>query len=390
VSIVVHLLILNHTTQVKGGAEQFLYQLIQALLARGDEVTFLTEDDGSGPLGQLDLRLIRADTELSSLLRRLGPDAGFVNGLRSAKVESQVINQIPSVLFAHNYYGTCISGEKRHRNPRLTECHRTFGAMCLALYFPRRCGAFSLAAAVGGFAAQNARRHSLDHYRRVLVASNHMQVEFKKHTRVPIDVVPLFVAEPPEPKLVTPAGSSVVFIGRLTAIKGPQELLLSLARVQHQVGPDIEVVFVGDGPSRSALEDFAKRLKLRATFTGWLDPIERDVVLARAAVLVLPSLWPEPFGLVGLEAARLGVPAVAYDFGGVRDWLTHGLNGLLVPVDGDRISRLGEAIVRVLDDQKGARRLASNATLVARGFSRVKHLQLLDRSLALATAASAR
>ena len=53
--------------------------------------------------------------------------------------------------------------------------------------------------------------------------------------------------------------------------------------------------------------------------------------LARASVAALPSSWPEPFGLVGLEAAALGVPTVAFDVGGISEWLRHDVNGVAVP-----------------------------------------------------------
>jgi glycosyltransferase involved in cell wall biosynthesis len=45
---------------------------------------------------------------------------------------------------------------------------------------------------------------------------------------------------------------------------------------------------------------------------------------------VLSSVWPEPFGAVGLEAMRYGVPVVAFDAGGIREWLISAYNGYLV------------------------------------------------------------
>ena len=59
----------------------------------------------------------------------------------------------------------------------------------------------------------------------------------------------------------------------------------------------------------------------RVASPGWLNGDERWRALAEATLLAIPSSWPEPFGLVGLEAGALGIPAVAFDVGGIREWL---------------------------------------------------------------------
>src|SRR5207247_2774525 len=106
----------------------------------------------------------------------------------------------------------------------------------------------------------------------------------------------------------------------------------------------------GEGPQRRDWEGLARRLKLSCTFTGWLDGDEKTQLLAKATILALPSIWPEPFGLVGLEAAALGVPAVATRSGGVGDWLQDGVNGVLVPAPATPRS-FGDALAEVLGDR---------------------------------------
>jgi glycosyltransferase involved in cell wall biosynthesis len=81
----------------------------------------------------------------------------------------------------------------------------------------------------------------------------------------------------------------------------------------------------------------------------------------------MPSLWPEPYGLVGTEANRRGVPVVAYATGGIPEWLLDGVNGCLAPADPPTVDGLAEAIVRCLE------RLSSDDSLrngaLAKGFA---------------------
>jgi glycosyltransferase involved in cell wall biosynthesis len=80
---------------------------------------------------------------------------------------------------------------------------------------------------------------------------------------------------------------------------------------------------------------------------------------------VVPSLWPEPFGLVGLEAARLSVPAVAFDVGGVTEWLKDGVNGFLAPGDPPTAQGLAGAIARCFSAPGQMATLRAGARAVA-------------------------
>jgi glycosyltransferase involved in cell wall biosynthesis len=101
-------------------------------------------------------------------------------------------------------------------------------------------------------------------------------------------------------------------------------------------------------------------------FDGRVDAVARDERLASADLLVVPSLWPEPLGLVGLEAARLGVPAVAFDVGGIRQWLTPGENGVVAPGDPPTAGGLADAVVSLLTDSGRLERLRRGALARAR------------------------
>ena len=111
----------------------------------------------------------------------------------------------------------------------------------------------------------------------------------------------------------------VLFAGRVVEAKGIRDAIGAWRRS----GSDLPFVVAGTGPLRREIE--AEGVDV----LGWLDRRRLSAAYRRAAVLVMPSRWQEPFGIVGLEALTLGTPVAAWDSGGVREW--HPGGELLVP-----------------------------------------------------------
>jgi glycosyltransferase involved in cell wall biosynthesis len=127
---------------------------------------------------------------------------------------------------------------------------------------------------------------------------------------------------------------------------------------------------------------------LTVAITGWLDPDAAAAALASADLLLVPSRWPEPFGLAGLEAAAYGVPSVAFDAGGIRDWLVDGVNGRLV-AGPPSAERFGAGIVACLSDPARLAGMGHAAAAAARRFTMDSHLAQLEAVLEEARAPSA-
>jgi glycosyltransferase involved in cell wall biosynthesis len=163
----------------------------------------------------------------------------------------------------------------------------------------------------------------------------------------------------------------VVFAGRLVAPKGVDRLIRAAQEL-----PGTEFSICGDGWDLKRLRRLAERLGVddRVMFRGWLAPVELARELAEASVVAIPSLWPEPFGLVGIEAFAAGRPVVASDTGGVRDWLQDGVSGLLVkPGDAHELAaRLDELLG---DPARQAEMGEAGRQSVAARFSPQHHLQ---------------
>ena len=114
------------------------------------------------------------------------------------------------------------------------------------------------------------------------------------------------------------ANESFLFIGRFSEEKG----VLLFAEAAGRLG--IPAVFIGDGEARAE----AERLCPTGTFTGWLPPAEVAQWLRRARALVFPPLWYETLGLVVVEAASHGVPAIIANRCAATDYIRNRENGL--------------------------------------------------------------
>jgi glycosyltransferase involved in cell wall biosynthesis len=130
---------------------------------------------------------------------------------------------------------------------------------------------------------------------------------------------------------VGPLDPMVLYVGRLTAQKGP-DLLLEAVPATLALRGDAKFVFVGDGDMRWPLEHRARELGVQdaVRFAGAMTADGDLVNLYKSAdVVCLPSR-NEPFGIVTLEAWAAGKPVVATRCGGPRDIITHGVDGYLV------------------------------------------------------------
>jgi glycosyltransferase involved in cell wall biosynthesis len=167
----------------------------------------------------------------------------------------------------------------------------------------------------------------------------------------------------------------VLFAGRLIAHKGADTLI----RAFEQVPEPARLVVSGSGPELPRLRRLAERLGLseRIEFKGD-RPAARELYPS-ARLVVVPSLWPEPFGLVGPEAMAHGLPVIASRVGGIPEWLADGEVGFLFE-PGD-VQGLADRINRLLFDRPLARRLGQQAR--ARAGSRFTVPGYVDRFLEL-------
>ncbi len=167
-----------------------------------------------------------------------------------------------------------------------------------------------------------------------------------------IRVIPNFVdtnafrpqANPARRKIFAPEGEKIAMhISNFRPVKRVRDVVEVFARIRAQV--PARLVMVGDGPDRPRA---AKRvgemgLDRHVVFLGKHASVEE---LLSCADLFLLTSETESFGLVALEAMSCGVPVVGYGAGGLGEVVSHGENGLLVPVGGlDEAAEAGRLLL---------------------------------------------
>ncbi|WP_264032506.1 glycosyltransferase family 4 protein [Cellulosimicrobium sp. SH8] len=148
-------------------------------------------------------------------------------------------------------------------------------------------------------------------------------------------------------------GLHVVYVGRVIPDKGVHVLLAAVGALDRA---DVRVTVVGRAgfdardpltPYEQELRRTADDLRSPVRFASFLARDALPAVLATASVVVVPSTWPEPFGLTALEGMAVGAAVVASDVGGLPEAVGDG--GLLVP-PGD-VARLADALDGLRDAQ---------------------------------------
>lgn len=377
----------EHATAV-GGVEVYLLDLAARLGAEGIEQQYWFAQGGTDqvPCAAISLPEIarigrQAEAEgffaAQSLLQNFRPDVIHVHRVYNAGVLRACLDYGRTVVTCHDYLYLCPAASFFHRRTQ-TICFRRAGPSCFAITLWRRC-------------LTPRPRYALAYYRRVrqfigwkerfaavLCPSDSVRQRLLHHgfpaerTHSLPYFCPLQPREEPRPLPHQPA---VLFMGRLRPIKGYDIFVQSVGLL-----PEVTGILVGDlGNGRA---ESVRRLAERWGCAGrvearpWASRTELPHLLARASVFVFPSICPETLGIVGLEALSCGVPVVASDVGGVRQWLRNGENGLLVPPKDP--AALAAAVRQLLASPDRLLEMGRvGITTIREGFLPAQHVQRL-------------
>lgn len=294
-------------------------------------------------------------------VRNFGPDVIYVHKMADLKViEALVESGVPVVRMVHDHDIYCMRSYKYDYFTREI-CTRGVGPHCVL-----SCLASVARNHDGGFPlkwvsyADKKREVALNRrFQRMVVVTPYMRDELLNNgfdaNRIEIHA--------PVPRMGDPSLRSsfsdrnlLLYAGQIIRGKGVDVLLESLALLDTK----FECVILGDGNHRAYCEALSQKLGLadRVTFKGFVPQEELKTYYRECSAVALSSLWPEPIATIGLEVMRYALPVVAFDAGGIKDWLVDGHNGFLVPWM-DR-QKYAARLKELLTNKPLARRLGEN------------------------------
>lgn len=212
---------------------------------------------------------------------------------------------------------------------------------------------------------------------RVVVPSLYIKEEAVRNgiTAEKVAVIPHFTEKNLQNEYVEPEDNSILFVGRTDPLKGIRELIAALSLIKEKIWKAY-ILGIGDGLNEHEKMAEDKGIKERIIFLNNLDYASLDEYYQKASVVVFPSMSPESFGLVGIEAMSFERPVVAFDVGGPREWLVDGKTGFLVK-RGD-VKELSLRIDQLLEDASLAKRMGLEGQIrVNERYRKEMHLKSL-------------
>jgi glycosyltransferase involved in cell wall biosynthesis len=327
---------------------------------------------------------------LSGLLQLHNPPAAWA-------VERAAVRFAPDVIHFHNVraLSAAVLGEADRRPAVLTLHDYALMHPRVARLYPADgfCGVGHHAccrehAGSGRYAFELVRtalhRRALRAVRRILVPSHYM-LEVAERIGLPrVTCCPNGVRQI-GPAPYAGRGIELLYAGRLEEEKGVFALLPAFELAADRL-PDVRLALAGHGTGDARLRSAVTRSRHagRIAILGQLTEMQLARRYGAARAVLVPSLWPEPFGLSGVEAMSTGAPVVGSGRGGIGEWLHDDRDGLVA--DPEDREAFAAALVRISTDAPLHARLSRGALDTAAALDIDRHVDRLEAIYAEATA----
>jgi glycosyltransferase involved in cell wall biosynthesis len=141
-----------------------------------------------------------------------------------------------------------------------------------------------------------------------------------------------------QPQPVRP--SYLAFLGRMSPDKGPEPAI----RIARHTGIPLKIAVKVDQEDDNYFSNVIRPMIDGRTvdMQGEISEAQKAEFLSEAVALLMPIDWPEPFGLVMIEAMACGTPVVAFNRGSVSEIVDHGVTGFIVEDESEAAAAIGQ------------------------------------------------
>ncbi len=379
------ILLVNETWGLAGGQEEYILRVGNGLVSRGHSVLLIHgRQEGELPKTQFENRLIPG-LEVSAVLKEVKKFLSEVVNLQNV-FDPNLINELnqnyPTTRFVHDHSTYCPGNSKYFFNSGKI-CPIATSSLCLINAYKEKCMTRRPLEAVKRVVQRSLWLGALKALPMVICNSRYVKERLIQNglNEGKIVVNHLFPGHNFSGRDDVSRGKwpEILFVGRLFKEKGVDLLLKACSSLMT----DYRLKIVGAGWEKDNLIEIVKDLKVedRVEFLGFKTGQDLIDLYRQASIFVLPSLWPEPFGMVGLEANAASLPVLAFNVGGIGEWLEDGVNGFLI--EPSNVAALAEKIELLLKDAGLSRRLGqSGRERVQKIFSLKNHLDRLEEVFA--------
>lgn len=331
-----NILHVNERIEIAGGVETF----IDALLSRWPESTWISvsfmfsgveiQTRGRESTYHDSFRFWATSERVSEKYSFI-----FIHSVSEPRLIKELYDLgLPLIRFVHEPRMFCPGHSKYLLNTHEI-CCRPFGLHCVGSAYLQRCAPrnpITLTKALSNSLFE--KKSSSKFYSLVVCMSEYIfkQLSDSQFEMKNVQIIPYFV-QGEIGKIEANGKKKVAYAGRLIEHKGVHIALQAIAPLLRQ-DPHLTFEIIGSGMKgyENHLRELCFKLGIsdQVKWLGWMNQNAVKKHIGGSTVLVFPSVYPEAFGIVGIEAMSLGKPVVAFDVGGVSSWLEHEKTGFLL------------------------------------------------------------
>jgi glycosyltransferase involved in cell wall biosynthesis len=342
-----------------GGVERYVYDTAMLLHDNGWECRGIFEhgserrDGFDEPFASVD---IGSDYDkYIKTIKDQGCEMAFIHKISDAALLKKLNRHFRTIVFVHDHDYYCL---RRHKYFPVTRknCRFCYNPVLCSLCsgLMKKDGKSPVKVSPVDFKGYISIFRELKKCDSYIVMSDFMRDNLVANGFEPAKISKLYPVKKCRELAASPDSGEILYAGQLIRGKGVDLLVEAMKFVDRS--RRLRIVGTGndEGYIKSLIE--ANKLGSRVKMVGWCD--DMDACYRDCDVVVVPSRWQEPFGMIGVEAFSHGRAVVAFDVGGISEWLKDGFNGLLTPAGDTR--RLAADIETLLNDKELRDKMGQN------------------------------